>query len=384
MSKLLKCRLTVSRGNIFLVALIVLALRGGGLPAAAQSITFDTEAGTVTHTYRELRPSRVRARALFPRFEGARVELNDEVFRKLMRRVRETHSDAFLLLQDGRVVYEYASERGREPIEVMSVSKALVNVGFGRLVELGLLENLDTPVHQYFPEWRQGKKRGITIRQLLSHSSGLEASPSAFELYQQRDMVQFALSSEIQDDPGTKFFYNNEAVNLLPAIAERVTGRKFDEFMTDEVFGPLGIENLYWMRDEAGNPHAMAGVKMQAADLARIGQLMLDGGVVEGDRLLPADWVSKSVQAVDVELHPRVGMLWFVLTSAVEGVEDGEASTPIGFQANGFRGQFLAVIPSKSLVAVRLIDSESHQSGEDDFGDFFSLLRALISDGPSE
>jgi CubicO group peptidase (beta-lactamase class C family) len=147
------------------------------------------------------------------------------------------------------------------------------------LITLGRIESLDTPLYEFFPEWKQGLKQKITLRHVLSHTSGLQNVPDTrVEIYPSPDFVQLALAAELAHPPGTKFEYNNKAVNLLAGIVERVSGKKLDEFMRDEIFTPLGIREFDWMRDRAGNPHVMAGLTLYPLDLAKLGQLVLNRG----------------------------------------------------------------------------------------------------------
>src|SRR5262249_39826503 len=154
-------------------------------------------------------------------------------------------------------------------IESMSVTKSIVSMAFGRLLALGKLKTLDEPVHTFYPEWRQGRKREITIRQLLTQTSGLQADPmTGTEIDGSPDLVHLALCAELADAPGSRFFYNNKATNLLAGIVHRVSGRRLDEFIKQEIFAPLQISDVRWERDHAGNPDAMSGLEIRPADLA--------------------------------------------------------------------------------------------------------------------
>src|SRR5690606_9210339 len=141
------------------------------------------------------------------------------------------------------------------------------------------------PVHAFFPAWRQGEKRAITIRHLLEHTSGLRASPTTEEIYASPDFVRLALGADLVSKPGAAFAYNNKAVNLLVGIVGIVAGRPLDDLVRAELFAPLGITEFAWMRDRAGNPHGMSGLSLGAHDLARIGQMLLDGGQWKGRRI---------------------------------------------------------------------------------------------------
>jgi CubicO group peptidase (beta-lactamase class C family) len=112
--------------------------------------------------------------AAFPVHAARLAPLARDALQQLLDRGRQTHSDAVLVLQDGHEIgHYYASGKPPGPIESMSVTKSVVALGIGQLLDQGRIRSLDQPVADFYPEWRQGRKKDITIRMLLNHSSGL-------------------------------------------------------------------------------------------------------------------------------------------------------------------------------------------------------------------
>lgn len=220
-------------------------------------------------------------------------------------------SDALLVIHDGRVLVDTASDTGQRPIELMSATKSVVALGVGLLLMDGALESLDTPVHTFFPEWAQGRKRDITVRMLLDHTSGLQNSPNAGEeIYPAPDAVQLALAAELSSTPGEVFAYNNKATNLLAGVIGKAAGQPMDVYLNARLFQPLGIVPGPWYRDASGQPHGMAGLPLSAHDAAKLGQLLLDDGLApDGKRLLPEGYVQALYAAGP--RSPRVGLLWW-------------------------------------------------------------------------
>ncbi|MFD1732797.1 serine hydrolase domain-containing protein [Deinococcus malanensis] len=171
----------------------------------------------------------------------------------LLDEARKTNSSALVLLNDHQVMLDEVFDgQGDRPIETMSVTKAVLSLLVGRAVTLGLLPGADLPIHELFPEWRQGRKQAITLRHLMTHTSGLQNALNAGEeLYPSPDFVQLALCAELDHEPGRRLAYNNKAVNLICGVLERATGMKADDFARAELFGPLGIEDWSWQRDAA-------------------------------------------------------------------------------------------------------------------------------------
>ena len=244
----------------------------------------------------------------------ARAEGVDTLrLRQLLDSARAAHSDAFVVLKNGRVIAEWYSDSARTPIQTMSATKSIVGLAIGRLIHDRQLDSIGQPVSTLFPEWRQGRKRQITIRQLLNHTSGLQDVPGdVAEIQPAPDAIRLALAAELMANPGELWFYSNKATNLLGAVVHRASGKPLDRYIDDALLRPLCITESRWdFRDSVGNPYAMAGLALHARDLAKIGQMMLDGGRWQGTTVLPREWVDASVTASQ-PLEPRYGLMWWI------------------------------------------------------------------------
>ena len=298
-----------------------------------------------------------------------------ETARALCALVDEAHasnSDALLVTRGGEPVVEWYGDEGPRRIQLMSITTPIAALAIGRLILDGRLEGLDTPLSTWFPEWRQGRKADVTLRHVLTHTTGLQNVQNAgLEIEPAPDAVQLALAAELDDEPGAAFSYNNKAVNLVSGVVHRITGQPIDEYLGVTVFRDLGITDVEWVTDPSGTPYAMAGLALTARDLARIGDLLLGGGRLDGVPLIDPDWARESVRSQH-ELYPNHGFLWFLF--------GGASALPDGFYADGWLGQRMVVIPDARLVAVRLIDREAWRSERDSFEGFRDIVRALAAD----
>jgi len=369
----------------------------------------------------------------FDRVDAAALE-------RLLTAARGAHSDALVVLHDGELVGAWHSNGQSEPIEAMSVTKSIVNLAIGRLVTLGALESIDVPVSRFYPEWSTGRKARITIRHILNHTSGIQANRTTEEIYASSDFVRLALDAEITSEPGSRFFYNNKAVNLLAGIVEKAAGKKMDDFLRDDLFARLGITDFGWSRDPAGNPHAMAGLQIHAMDLAKLGQLVLDRGRWQGEQLIAESWFDESLRPGSPH-EATSGLLWWLVPAYTAVVIDDakiqefreagvdsafvaafarlrgrhesldsffaaaadvfgenwrsvvgstlgplglepariERGPIIGYRAEGYLGQYIVIFPDKRLVAVRMIEgSPSYNPQTDGFLNFSDLVHALV------
>ncbi|MGH2586134.1 MAG: serine hydrolase domain-containing protein [Dehalococcoidia bacterium] len=367
--------------------------------------------------------------------------MNEAACAALVQRAEETHSDALVVRHNGHVIGEWRFGSERDPIQTMSCTKSVVSLAVGALIDDGAISSLDQPVHEFYPEWRQGAKQRITIRHLLNHTSGLQnVFNTEAEIYPSPDVIRLALAAELSDEPGTYFSYNNKAVNLLAGVVERAAGERMDRYLQNRIFAPLGIAEFDWTLDPAGTPYAMAGLALRAADLAKIGQLVLDCGVWNGVRLISEGWVDASFAPGQPHVD-RCGLLWwrvpayerFVIDDErfadleVAGVDAtfldalrplanitfdtrpayqhalGEVLGPewavrivdeierrglllskrtageiVAYESNGWLGQYLVVYPAAGIVAVRLIrDSPAYNADTDGFPDFVQQVLSL-------
>ncbi len=261
---------------------------------------------------------------VFPCAAAVEVGIDQAALERLHKRAAEADSDAVVIVKNGRLVADWDFGQPRGPIEAMSATKSIVSLAIGRLIDSGKIKSLDQPVSDFYPEWKQGRKKLITVRHVLSQTSGLQNEPNTtVEIYPSPDFVQLALAAELSDDPGSKFSYNNKAVNLLAGIVQRASGTRLDRYLGKEIFEPLGIKDFHWTLDRAGNPHGMSGLEIRAHDLARIGQMMLDEGSWKGKPVLSKEWVNKSIEPSQ-SLDPTYGLLWWLLRGPMRfAVDDG-------------------------------------------------------------
>lgn len=361
----------------------------------------------------------------------------------LLDGAKASRSDAMLVMRDGQVLSEYyRSGKPPAPIEMMSATKSIVALAIGGLVADGKIASLDTPVHTWYPEWKQGQKQKITLRMLMDHTSGVQNVMRADEeIYPSPDFVQLALAAELDGEPGKAFAYNNKAVNLLAGIVARVSGLPMDQYLQRKLFAPMGIQPGQWERDKTGNPHAMSGLPLRAADAAKLGQLVLDAGRWNGRQLLPASFVREMLaksrlveecgllwwrvpawgrfiaeadsldtlrkagvpEAVVRKLQPLVGRSFEgqgELIPAIEaalgeggmdtwgrevmsrGLSPGkifkiDMGPMVAYAAKGFQGQFIVIVPQARLVAVRLVASTEDWQPSDGYDDFTTRVIAL-------
>jgi CubicO group peptidase (beta-lactamase class C family) len=202
-------------------------------------------------------------------------------------------------------------EDGERRYELMSVTKSVVSLAVGALVDRKKL-SLDQPIADFIPAWRGTPKEAIRVRHVLGHSSGLADERTTEKIYASPDFVQFAIDAEVKHPPGTSFFYSNRAVNLLARVVAQASGKPLDEWTRESLFAPLGISDFGWTKDKAGNPHVMSGLQMRSRDAAKLGQLVLDDGRLCGEQIVSGAWLEQSTRTYQKPGFQPHGLLWWL------------------------------------------------------------------------
>ncbi|WP_043710268.1 serine hydrolase domain-containing protein [Corallococcus macrosporus] len=244
---------------------------------------------------------------------AAEAGLSEPALAAFVKAAEDAGSAALVVLRHGKLVGEWYFGGETQRIESMSATKAVVALAIGLLIEEGKLASADVPVSTFFPEWKVGLKGQVTLRHVLSHTSGLEANASAMDIYQSRDFVRYALDAHVVDVPGSRFFYNNKATNLLAGVVERASGEKLDAYLMRRLFAPLGIRDVFWQKDPVGNPLGMSGLRLHPVDFAKVGQLLLQRGTWQGQRILSEAWIQECTAAPSQPHNPTAGLLWWLV-----------------------------------------------------------------------
>ena len=281
---------------------------------------------------------------------GDAVRLGEAVGRAFSGGYGEgANTTAVVVLQDGRLVAErYADGFGVDtPQRTWSVAKSLAGTIIGTAVQRGEVD-VDAPAA--ISDWdRPGDPRqAITLDNLLRMASGLTSDTAG----NRTDALYFggvgvdeqAPTWPLIAAPGTRYRYaNNDTLLAVLSIADT-----FREHPPAELFRRLGMHDTWAETDWRGNYMLSSQVWSTARDLARFGQLYLDDGMVDGERLLPEGWL----EYVSRPSGPQPGGAQgygatFWLMNRSEGVP------PDTISANGNRGQYVIIVPSRDIVIVR-------------------------------
>jgi CubicO group peptidase (beta-lactamase class C family) len=251
------------------------------------------------------------------------------------------------------------------PLLSWSMAKSITQLLLGIAHDEGFLD-VDglAPV----PEWSadpSDPRQHITMRELLQMSSGLQwneaytldAPSNVVEMLfgeAKQDVAAYAASMPLAGPNGTRWMYSSGTTNILCRILERslrAHGSDTISFMNSRLFVPAGIAPVSEKSaklDEAGTWIGSSFLYLPASDWARIGRLMLSGGIVDARRVVNQRWVAEAQQPCAVPTNEEYGYSnhWWLWPP--------RSATPDAYAAFGYEGQHLIIVPSKDLVVVRL------------------------------
>jgi CubicO group peptidase (beta-lactamase class C family) len=328
--------------------------------------------------------------------EGQTRQLGFEEF------LKATNTTSFIVLKDDTILYEgYFNGYSRDSIVTsFSMAKSFTSALVGIAIGEGYIGSVDDRVVTYLPELRGRGLDDLTIRHLLTMSSGVryvhdDAVSPLQELTQFTDdglsyaypnLRSQALQLRAADEPvGTSFNYNNYYPQLLGMILERTTRRPPAEYLQEKIWKPLGMEYpATWSLDsEAGGFELMtAGINGRAIDFAKFGRLYLNNGAWDGRQIVPAYWVVESTAPDPNDQRPwrseRSENIWAEQNGYYKYLWWGKRH-PDGsytYEAHGKRGQRIAVSPSAGVVVVRFgLDGGGVDAWEDVFAEVIARVR---------
>jgi CubicO group peptidase (beta-lactamase class C family) len=307
----------------------------------------------------------------------------DAIHEELLREDRQRGALGMLVVKHGQLVWEtyLRTMRDRDRHHhVQSVTKSVTNLAFGVARDQGHFPWLALPLRDLIPEelgGRAANKGEITLEQLLTMRSGIAFDNDVFstEMYIDRpaDPLHYMLAKPLYAAPGERFYYRDVDPQVLGYLLQQETGETEENWTRRNLFAPLGIQDYLWEKGPDGVSMAAHGLHLRARDMAKLGQLMLEGGSFAGQRVVSAEWTALSTQT-HVEAgeagtgRPRLGYGYYWWT--VNGQEV--------YSAWGHGGQHILVSPSDGLVAVKIALPDTDDLEGSSLEDFLDLIAPLL------
>jgi CubicO group peptidase (beta-lactamase class C family) len=257
-----------------------------------------------------------------------------------------TDIQSVVVVLQGRVAYQYYRDGNPEALrDTQSVAKSALSTLVGIALRQGHVASLDRPVVELVPEWRRlnadPRAQSITLHHLLAMTAGFEVSDAAGTAAPLAPEQAWARA--LRREPGQSFAYDNSTVNLVTAILEKLTARALGDYAREQLVEQLGMIEPSYER----------GLHLRTVDMAKLGHLFLQGGVWNGQPLLPAAFVLQAIKAQSDGGPPvrlPYGLSWWVPSGST-------------YFASGYGGQFVWVHAPLGLVfaITSTVSAESQQ-----------------------
>lgn len=261
-----------------------------------------------------------------------------------------------LVLQDGRIRLErYAPpDSPTTRWNSFSVSKSITSTLVGAAMKDGALKSLADPVTRYIKELRGSAYDAVTVRQLLTMTSGVkwnedytDPKSDVAQMYAQPPDRGFDMTTSYvrklprEAAPGTKWVYKTSETNLVGVLVAEATGKKLADYLSEKIWRPYGMErDAEWMIDDVGHEQGGCCLAVTLRDYGRFGQFILDGARVNGTPIVAETWLPEATRS-QVAIGPGAGYGYQWWTR-----DDGT------FEGRGIYGQTLHLDPARRLVIV--------------------------------
>ena len=272
--------------------------------------------------------------------------------------MRRNKVSGLLVLHRGAIVLEQYRNglSAKDRWTSFSMAKSITSLLVGCALRDGLIGSLDDPVSRYVHELAVGAYAGVSIRQLLTMTSGVgwsekyaDPGSNVAQLARLADdpkasFLGYMAKLPRKAAPGTVFNYSTGEANLIGHLVRTVTGKGLGAYFSEKIWAPMSMEqDAIWVTDRSNKELSGCCFSAGLHDYGRLGLFMLGGGKAGGKARLPEGWIARATTASapsKAQGRPYGYQLW---------VRDSGS-----YQASGIFGQMLHVDPKRELVIVML------------------------------
>lgn len=276
--------------------------------------------------------------------------------------VDRSKTAVLLVIRNDTIIYEKYTKKYQENsiFNTFSVTKIIITTLVGIAIDEGCIKSVDEKITEYIPELsvKEGFNE-ITIRHLLLHTSGIKFSDIRFNpfgdnarYYYGRNLRQLVMKAGLYERPGTETHYSSVNVQLLALILERATGLSLSSLLQERVWQRAGMQyEATWSLDnKRDNPieKGFSCFNCTAIDLAKIGRLYLNNGIMENKQILSQDFIRDATKrdttdgsCLDFQYNIRFDPMQYD-----------------SYYSRGLYGQLLYIHPEKKIIIVRIGEAD--------------------------
>ncbi len=288
-----------------------------------------------------------------------------------------------LVIHRGEVVLErYAHGYGPgEKWTSFSVGKSISSTLAGAALEDGAIRSLDDQVTEYLPGLKGSAYEGVTVRQLLTMTSGVKWDETYSDPNSDVGRIRSSRTDDGSDpvvaymaklpreaEPGTKWVYKTGETHLVGSVVRAATGKKLADYLSEKIWAPYGMEaDAIWLLDSSGGEYAGCCISATLRDFGRFAMFFMNGAKVDGVSIVPDGWIEEATTPVAPSIRGTGGYGYQWWTGA-EGT----------YRAVGIFGQMILFDPPDDLIVV--VQSAWPSSGDQPSGAMRAAFVAAVQE----
>lgn len=277
-----------------------------------------------------------------------------------VQKLKEIDTHAFLVIRNDSIIHEQYWDGFSDTSHTnsFSMAKTYVSILLGCALHDGSIKSIDEPVGTYIPSFKEGEKSKITLRHLVTMSSGLDYDESYLnpfsypaEGYYGSDVMDVSTRPDVKEEPGKVFRYLSGNTALLGYCISKATGKTLSEYCSEKLWSPIGCEQPAWwsLDHKDGQEKGFCCLNSNARDFSRIGKLYMHQGNWEGRQIVDSSYVLESIKPFDAleedgTKNHTYGYAWWLTER--QGYQI--------FYARGILSQYVICIPEKNMIVCRL------------------------------
>ncbi|MEQ3650845.1 serine hydrolase [Hyphomonas sp.] len=295
------------------------------------------------------------------RLEDMPIPANGKTY-DLFDYVSQNRLVGLLAIKDGQIVHEY-HDQGIGPETrwmSMSMAKSVSTTLVGAAILDGHIKSVDDQLVEYMPELGGSGYDGVSIKHLLQMTSGVSWDDTHTTAGSERrimldlqvaqkpgEIMKFMASLPRIAEPGQVWNYSTGETHVVGALVKAATGKWLSDYCSEIMWSRLGMQAdaAWWLESPDGLEVAGSGICATLHDYARLGLFALNGGVIEGEPVVPAGWFKEATEPRVAGGNPlNYGYMWWPVPD-----RDGDFSEG-AFSARGIFGQYIYINPTRNIV----------------------------------
>ena len=293
---------------------------------------------------------------------------NIKVLDSIINESINSFSSSLIIYKNNKKILDIKNKNDSKLIETLSITKSFCSLAIFFLIQDKIINSVNDLVSTYISAWKYGSKKDISIKHILTHTSGLDKywnysdfmyPNGKLDLFLKKkekkpNVHEISLVIDKNRNNDKEWYYNDTAIQIIPTLVKKLTGKHIDKYLNNKLFKPLKIK-FKWNKDDDGNPYGPNGLSISADDLCKIGLLFINKGKWNGERILNNNLINEL-------LKKRISQKQLNNDNRFKNVGTGYGYLWWNYNnlhfAFGFLGQYLIIDLKKKIVAVRLLESK--------------------------